>query len=218
MKMTERVHRIECGLALLYPDADCELNFHSILDLVVAVILSAQTTDKQVNVVTRTLFKKYKTLTDYADADVDALAADIQQIGLYRSKAKYIKAMSQRVIEQYDGKFPQTIAALTTLPGIGRKTANVVISVGFGKPGFAVDTHVERVSKRLGLVRVADNVDTVERKLKKAFPRDHWSKLHHQFIFFGRYTCKARTPLCTGCPFQDMCRYYKKNVLKGSRH
>jgi len=216
--MNERVHRIEYGLALLYPNAACELNFCSILDLVVAVILSAQTTDKQVNVVTRTLFKKYKTLTDYADADVDTLAADIQQIGLYRSKAKYIKAMSQTVIEQYDGKFPQTIEALTILPGIGRKTANVVVSVGFGKPGFAVDTHVARVSKRLALVREGDSVDIIEKKLKKAFPRDHWSRLHHQFIFFGRYKCKARNPLCDGCPFQDMCRYYKKNVLNGSRH
>lgn len=200
---------MEC-LNELYPDAYCELNFKTILDLTVAVMLSAQTTDKQVNVVTKDLFKKYKTLTDYADADVNVLAEDIKSIGLYRMKSKNIKAMAEMVLTKYNGEIPHTIEELIKLSGIGRKTANVIISVGFGIPGFAVDTHVERVSKRLALVREHDDVLTVERKLKKAFPRAAWSTLHHQFIFFGRYTCKARQPLCHDCPFQAICRYYKK--------
>jgi endonuclease III len=208
--MKDKVPFVMEMLQKMYPDADCELNFSTILDLVVAVMLSAQTTDKQVNIVTKTLFKKYQTLEDYANVELSVLADDIKKIGLYRMKAKNIKAMAQTVLEQYHGVFPKTIEELITLQGIGRKTANVVVSVGFGQPGFAVDTHVERVSKRLALVRESDDVVTVERKLKKAFPRECWSVLHHQFIFFGRYKCKARNPLCDDCPFQKICREYKR--------
>jgi len=213
--MAERAHLVAHELNDMYPDAACELHFGSILDLVVAVILSAQTTDKQVNIVTAELFKKYRTIGDYAYTDVDVLAQDIRKIGLYRMKAKHIQAMSRIVLETYNGVFPQTIEELITLPGIGRKTANVVVSVGFGKPGFAVDTHVERVSKRLALVRSGDDVRTVERKLKNLFAKNQWSQLHHQFIFFGRYTCKARKPLCDSCALSTYCRYYKKNVQHG---
>jgi len=208
--MNEKAEFIALELGKMYPDADCELNFGSILDLVVAVILSAQTTDKQVNIVTASLFKKYKTLNDYAAADVNELAHDLRQIGLFRSKAKYIQAMSLMVLETFDGKIPSKIDELVTLPGVGRKTANVVVSVGFGQPGFAVDTHVARVSKRLGLVAETDDVGIIERKLKQVFPEAAWSKLHHQFIFFGRYKCKARQPLCDTCPFHNICKYYKK--------
>jgi len=215
MEMTEKAHFIATELDAMYPDAQAELNYTSTLDLVVAVILSAQTTDKQVNVVTDKLFKKYKTLEDYANTSLDELANDLRKIGLFRSKAKYIKAMSAIVLEQRDGKFPETIEELIKLPGIGHKTANVVVSVAFDKPGFAVDTHVERVSKRLALVDRDDDVTTVEHKLKNLYPEDRWSKLHHQFIFFGRYTCKARKPLCEKCPFPTICQYYKKNVLNG---
>lgn len=212
MKMSEKVPFVMETLEMMYPDAAAELDFTSLLDLVVAVILSAQATDKQVNIVTKSLFKKYQTLEDYAQANLEQLERDIRQIGLYRMKAKNIKQMADMVLTTYNGVFPDTLEGLMRLPGVGSKTANVVLSVGFGKPGFAVDTHVERVSKRLALVRESDRVETIERKLKKAFPQNAWSKLHHQFIFFGRYKCKARNPLCSDCPFQTICRYYKKNV------
>lgn len=198
-------------LANLYPDAECELVHANILELLVAVMLSAQTTDKQVNVVTKALFQKYPTLESYAQATLEVLEADIKKIGLFRSKAKNIKAMAIKVLEVYHGEIPSTIDKLITLPGVGRKTANVVISVGYNIPGFAVDTHVERVSKRLKLVKETDNVTQIEHKLKRKFPRDQWSILHHQMIFFGRYHCKARQPNCVECPLQSICAYYKKN-------
>ena len=210
MKMDERVKFITSELGKLFPDADCELHHGSILDLVVAVVLSAQATDKQVNIITKDLFKKYQKLEDYAYVPLEELEQDIRRIGLYRAKAKNIQAMAREVLENNAGVFPETIEELIKLPGIGRKTANVVVNVGFGHPGFAVDTHVERVSKRLALVREVDNVTVIERKLKQRFPQEMWGTLHHQMIFFGRYKCKARNPECNDCPFQDMCRYYKK--------
>jgi endonuclease-3 len=179
------------------------------LDLTVAVMLSAQTTDKQVNVVTTDLFSKYKTLEDYASADLLTLEEDLRKIGLFRGKAKNIKTMAGIVLTEFNGIIPDTIEKLITLPGIGRKTANVVISVGYGKPGFAVDTHVERISKRLTLVKQTDSIAEIEQKLKRRFPRDKWSKLHHQMIFFGRYFCIARKPQCEICVFQKVCTYYK---------
>lgn len=207
--MTNKAQRVIDNLELLYPNADCELLYSNVLDLTIAVMLSAQTTDKQVNVVTPALFKKYPTVELYAAADISELEQDIKKIGLYRAKAKNIIAMAILVISKYNGVIPDTIEQLITLPGIGRKTANVVISVGYGKPGFAVDTHVERVSKRLKLVKEEDTVVTIEKKLKHMFPRDKWSKLHHQMIFFGRYFCKSRNPSCETCPFQIHCSYYK---------
>lgn len=207
--MTNKAQRVIDNLELLYPDAECELLHSNVLDLTIAVMLSAQTTDKQVNFVTPALFKKYPTVELYAAADISELEQDIKKIGLYRAKAKNIIAMATLVLSKYNGVIPDTIEHLIMLPGIGRKTANVVISVGYGKPGFAVDTHVERVSKRLKLVKEEDTVVTIEKKLKNMFPRDKWSKLHHQMIFFGRYFCKSRNPSCEKCPFQMHCSYYK---------
>lgn len=212
--MNDRVLEVIEVLEELYPDAHCELNHRNVLELTVAVMLSAQTTDKQVNVVTPQLFEHFQTLDDYAYADLTVLENDIRRIGLYRSKAKNIKNMAKMVLDNFDGIIPATIDELITLPGIGRKTANVVISVGYGIPGFAVDTHVERISKRLRLVYSNDNVVTIERKLKEKFPKDKWNTLHHQMIFFGRYHCKARNPACEECPLQNICGYYKQTYKK----
>ncbi|MGL5041647.1 MAG: endonuclease III [Culicoidibacterales bacterium] len=208
--MTNKTNYVIEMLEKLYPNAECELNNKNILELTVAVMLSAQTTDKQVNVVTSSLFNKYQTLADYANADLVILEQDLRKIGLFRGKAKNIKMMSSIVLTQFNGIIPDTIEKLITLPGIGRKTANVVISVGYGKPGFAIDTHVERISKRLRLVKQEDSINEIEQKLKRRFPREKWSKLHHQMIFFGRYFCIARNPKCEDCVFQKECMYYKE--------
>ena len=207
--MNKKAEFILDELNKLFPDADIELDFSNIHELAIAVMLSAQTTDKQVNVVTPALFAKYPTLEDYANADVADLEQLLNRIGLYKGKAKNVKGMAEMVLKDFGGEMPRTIDELVKLPGIGRKTANVIISVGFGIPGFAVDTHVDRISKRLDIVDQKDNVVVIEHKLKEFFPEETWNKLHHQMIFFGRYKCKARTPDCEDCPFQSFCRYYQ---------
>lgn len=198
----------------MFPDAHCELNHRNEFELLVAVMLSAQTTDQSVNKLTKTLFEKYKTVEDYANAPISVLEEDIKTIGLYRNKAKSLSAMAKQLIERFDGKVPQTIEELTSLPGVGKKTANVVVSVAFGVPAFAVDTHVERISKRLGFAKKEDSVQVVEKKLMKAIPKDRWIKCHHQFIFFGRYFCKSMNPSCYECPLYDICREPKRKEIK----
>lgn len=201
----------------MFPDAHCELNHRNEFELLVAVMLSAQTTDQSVNKLTKTLFEKYRTVEDYANAPISVLEEDIKTIGLYRNKAKSLSAMAKQLIERFDGKVPQTIEELTSLPGVGKKTANVVVSVAFGVPAFAVDTHVERISKRLGFAKKEDSVQVVEKKLMKAIPKDRWIKCHHQFIFFGRYFCKAMNPSCYECPLYDICKEPKRKEIK-SKH
>lgn len=208
--MSEKEKHLIHDLELMYPDAACELNHQNIEQLTIAVILSAQTTDKQVNIVTPELFTKYPSLEELAQADIKDIELCIRRLGLYKTKAKNIKKMAQQVLSENNGKMPDTIEALIKLPGIGRKTANVIINVGFGKPGFAVDTHVERVSKRLKIVPESANVLQIEKILKTKFPQELWGKLHHQFIFFGRYFCTARNPKCVECSFQKYCLYYQK--------
>lgn len=198
----------------MFPDAHCELNHRNEFELLVAVMLSAQTTDQSVNKLTKTLFEKYKTVEDYANAPISVLEEDIKTIGLYRNKAKSLSAMAKQLIERFDGKVPQTIEELTSLPGVGKKTANVVVSVAFGVPAFAVDTHVERISKRLGFAKKEDSVQVVEKKLMKAIPKDRWIKCHHQFIFFGRYFCKSMNPSCYECPLYDICKEPKRKEIK----
>lgn len=198
----------------MFPNAHCELIHNNAFELLIAVVLSAQTTDESVNRVTRTLFKKYKTPDDYLAVDVKELENDIRSIGLYRTKAKNIQKLCRILIEKYDRKVPRTREELMQLPGVGRKTANVVLSVAFGVPAIAVDTHVERVAKRLGFCRWKDSVLEVEKTLMKKIPEEEWSISHHRFIFFGRYHCKAQNPNCSECPLLTLCREGKKRMKK----
>ncbi|MBS4194471.1 endonuclease III [Lederbergia citri] len=196
----------------MFPDAHCELIHSNPFELVIAVALSAQCTDALVNRVTKNLFKKYKTPEDYLAVPLDELESDIRSIGLFRNKAKNIQKLCKMLIEEYDGEVPTEYEELIKLPGVGRKTANVVMSVAFGIPAIAVDTHVERVSKRLAFCRWKDSVLEVEKTLMKKVPKEEWSVTHHRMIFFGRYHCKAQNPQCTTCPLLVVCREGKKRV------
>lgn len=199
-------------IADMFPNAECELKHDNAFELTIAVLLSAQCTDNLVNKVTRTLFQKYKTPQDYLNVDIEELQNDIRSIGLYRNKAKNIQKLCQSLIEQFNGQIPSTHKELESLAGVGRKTANVVMSVAFDEPSLAVDTHVERVSKRLGINRWKDNVTQVEDRLCSIIPKERWSRSHHQLIFFGRYHCLARKPKCDICPLLDDCREGQKRM------
>lgn len=196
----------------MFPDARCVLNHSNNLELLVAVMLSAQTTDESVNKLTSHLVQKYKTVDDYANASLSELESDLHSIGLYRNKAKNIKAMAVALQTRFNGVVPASHDALISLPGVGRKTANVVMAEGFGYPAIAVDTHVERISKRLGFAKPEDTVLTVEKKLMKTIPKNRWIKTHHQMIFFGRYHCKAMSPHCKECPLVDLCKEKNKKL------
>ncbi|PAF14178.1 MAG: endonuclease III [Shouchella clausii] len=198
----------------LFPNAECELTHSNPFELLIAVVLSAQCTDALVNKVTPKLFAKYKTPEDYVQVPLEELQEDIRSIGLYRNKAKNIKKLSQSLLEHFNGQVPREREQLESLAGVGRKTANVVTSVAFGEPAIAVDTHVERVSKRLGICRWKDNVRQVEETLMKKIKKEDWSDAHHRLIFFGRYHCKAQAPKCPTCPLLDMCREGKKRMKK----
>ena len=198
----------------LFPDAKCELHHETPFQLLVAVVLSAQTTDKSVNKITPALFAAYPTSKDMAHADIKDLEDKIRAIGLYRNKARSILNLSKDLEEKFHGEVPSSYKDLQSLSGVGRKTANVVRSVAFDIPSFAVDTHVERVSKRLGLAKPLDSVEKVEEKLKRKIDRDRWNRGHHEFIFFGRYLCTARNPKCSMCPFIDICQKDKLDALK----
>ncbi len=202
-------------MAEMFPDAHCELNHSNPFELVIAVSLSAQCTDALVNKVTNELFKKYKTPEDYLKVSLEELQNDIRSIGLYRNKAKNIQNLCRILLEDYNGVLPMDRDELTKLPGVGRKTANVVVSVAFNIPAIAVDTHVERVTKRLAICRWKDSVLEVEKTLMKKVPKEEWSITHHRLIFFGRYHCKAQNPNCPSCPLLEICREGKKR-MKGS--
>lgn len=199
-------------IADMFPNAECELKHDNAFELTIAVLLSAQCTDNLVNKVTRTLFQKYKTPQDYLNVDIEELQNDIRSIGLYRNKAKNIQKLCQSLLEQFNGQIPSIHKELESLAGVGRKTANVVMSVAFDEPSLAVDTHVERVSKRLGINRWKDNVTQVEDRLCSIIPKERWSRSHHQLIFFGRYHCLARKPKCDICPLLDDCREGQKRM------
>ena len=210
-----QIRRCLDTFAEMFPGAHCELNHDNPFELVIAVALSAQCTDALVNKVTKGLFQKYKTPEDYLSVPLEELEQDIRSIGLYRNKAKNIQKLSRMLIEELGGVVPQTQDELVKLPGVGRKTANVVASVAFGVPAIAVDTHVERVSKRLGFCRWKDNVTEVENALMRKIPKEEWSITHHRMIFFGRYHCKAQSPNCPECPLLDLCREGKKRMKLG---
>ncbi|MBK3496755.1 endonuclease III [Viridibacillus sp. YIM B01967] len=199
----------------MFPDAHCELVHENPFELTIATLLSAQCTDVLVNKVTAILFQKYKTPEDYLAVPLEELEQDIRSIGLFRSKAKNIQKLCHILLEEFNGEIPANREFLVTLPGVGRKTANVVLSVAFDVPALAVDTHVERVTKRLGLCRWKDNVMQVEETVMKKTPIEKWSKTHHQLIFFGRYHCKAQNPQCQVCPLFDVCREGQKRDKKG---
>lgn len=208
----QRMRHILDTMAEMFPDAHCELHHSNPFELTIAVLLSAQCTDETVNKVTAQLFEKYRTPEDYAAVPLEELEQDIRRIGLFRNKAKNIQKLCHILIEQYDGQVPQRHEQLVELPGVGRKTANVVVSNAFGVPAIAVDTHVERVAKRLGIAKETDSVLEVEKKLMKLVPQEEWTVTHHRLIFFGRYHCKAQRPQCEVCPLLDICREGKKRM------
>lgn len=192
------------GLDAMVEEPKCELNFQTPFQLLVAVILSAQCTDKRVNMVTEKLFKTHKDPIDFVNIKLEDLEDKIHSCGFYRNKAKAIKSASFDIIEKYGGQVPEEFDELTSLAGVGRKTANVVMAVAFGKDAIAVDTHVLRVSNRLGIVKT-ENPDKCEEKLRAFLPKETWSKVHYQMVLFGRYTCKAIKPDCLNCVFSKMC-------------
>lgn len=199
-----KINEILDILEVTYPDAECALHFHNVYQLLVAVMLSAQTTDKSVNKVTPLLFQKLKNPREMADAEKAEIESIIKTIGMYHTKAKNLINMAKMLIDDFDGEVPNTYDELIKLPGVGRKTANVVLSVGFGEQRIAVDTHVFRVSNRIGMVREKDVLKT-EKALMKAVPKERWSRTHHSLIFHGRNVCTARSPKCDICTINQLC-------------
>ena len=203
--MVQHAKKILTGLKKAYPDAGCSLSFQSPLELLVATILSAQCTDVQVNKVTPNLFRQFRSAKDYADAPLELLEDAIRTTGFYHNKAKNIQNACRKIIEKFGGNVPDTMESLISLPGVGRKTANVVLSNGFGRnEGFVVDTHVFRLSHRLGLVK-GKAPDKVEQELIKLFPQTDWAYLSHAFILHGRKCCISRKPHCNECPLERHC-------------
>lgn len=194
----------------MFPNAKAELDYTNHYELLVAVILSAQTTDIQVNKVTPSLFENYPSVIELSKANQEDVERLINSIGLYKNKAKNIIKMANQVVENFNSEIPSKREDLESLAGVGRKTANVVLSNLFDTPAIAVDTHVHRVSIRLGLAKKTDDVYKTEMKLYKIFPKERWTKLHHQLIFFGRYHCTSRSPKCKTCKLYDICKYENK--------
>lgn len=195
-------------LEKLFPNAKCELNYKNVYELSVAVILSAQTSDVSVNKITPKLFESFPTLDDLANAKYEEVFKIISPLGLAKRKAEYIIQFAQVVLSKFHGVVPNSIEELITIPGIGRKTANVIISEGYGLPGLAVDVHVTRVSKRLGFALESATADQIEMILKNLIPEELWHNMHHKLIFMGRYLCKSHKPECNRCPFTKNCLYY----------
>ena len=189
----------------ILPNVGCELNYHKDYELLIAVVLSAQTTDKSVNLVTPVLFNKYQSLEALANADIKDVEEVIKSIGLYKNKAKNIVELSKVLVEKYDGHVPEDKDALVTLPGVGNKTACVTRLELFKADELPVDTHVARIAKRLKFASKNDEPIVIEKKLKKVFPKESWCKLHHQFIHFGRYICTAKNPACENCKIKEFC-------------
>ncbi|MBS4023479.1 MAG: endonuclease III [Dethiobacter sp.] len=208
-KRSEKAGRILASLAKDNPDPLTELKFKTPWQLLVATILSAQSTDRQVNRVTEHLFKKYPGPADMAFLTPEELALDIQGVGLFRNKSRHLVATARDVMEKYSGEVPGTLDELLTLPGVGRKTANVVLSNAFGIPALGVDTHVFRVANRIGLAR-AKTPEETEKQLTRAIPVKSWSRAHHWLILHGRYVCIARKPKCHTCIISGDCAYYMK--------
>lgn len=207
--MTGSTKMIEDYLDELFPNPRCELNYTKDYELLLATMLSAQTTDKRVNSVTEILFKKYPTIKDLAKANIIDIQNIIRPIGTFHKKSQNLIEISKRLDEDYNGILPNNREYLESLPGVGRKTANVVLSNIFNVPCIAVDTHVSRVSKRLNLAKDKDEPFQIEKKLNKVFKKEDLCKRHHQLVLFGRYHCLARNPKCEECKLKEICKYYK---------
>jgi endonuclease III len=205
--LVRRARRINRLLAETYPDAHIELDFTTPLELVVATVLSAQSTDKGVNLVTPSLFRHYRSAADYAGADRATLETEIKSTGFFRAKTNSLIGLGQALVERYDGEVPARLEDLVTLPGIGRKTANVVLGNAFGIPGITVDTHFGRLARRFGWTTQTDPVK-VEHEIGSLFPRREWTILSHRLIFHGRRMCHARKPACGVCPVAHWCPSY----------
>ena len=205
-----KTSRIEEYLDSLFPNPTCELIYHTDYELLIAVVLSAQSTDKRVNQVTPILFSRYPTLYDLSNANLEDIEEIIRPVGSFHKKAYYVREIAA-LVASHRGMVPRDREVLMKFPGVGRKTINVFLSEYYQEPAIAVDTHVERISKRLGLARPKDDVLIVEKKLMKAFPKEVWGKRHLQMVLFGRYHCKAIKPECGPCPLKDICHEKKKN-------
>ncbi len=207
-----KTNRIAEYLDDLFPNPQCELIYHNDYELLIAIVLSAQSTDKRVNLVTPILFQRYSTLEELKNADLKDLESIIRPVGSFHKKASYIKDIAGLLADQFQGIVPRDREILLTFPGVGRKTINVFLSEYYQEPAIAVDTHVERISKRLGLAFKKDNVLQVEQKLMKKFPKNEWGRRHLQLVLFGRYYCKAIRPECMNCKIMDLCHEKKKNL------
>lgn len=205
----DNVQKIVSLLKSTYPDVKCELNYNSSFELLIATVLSAQTTDKKVNEITKDLFKGFKTPEDFLTLNEQELQDKIRKIGLYRNKSKNILALCRELKERFKGEVPKKFDELVSLPGVGRKTANVVLANAFSVPTIAVDTHVFRVSNRIGIAN-SQNVNKTEQQLQEIIPKSEWILMHHLLIFHGRRCCIARSPKCSQCTIRDYCNYYKK--------
>ncbi len=204
MDAAARAKKIAAALKKSYPDAACSLRHKNALELLVATILSAQCTDERVNKVTPSLFRKYRSVGAYAQADLKTLEAEIHSTGFYKQKAKTLKNLGSALENKFHGEVPRTMEELVTLPGVWRKTANVILGNIFGIPGIVVDTHVRRLSNRMGLSK-QNNPDKIEADLIKLLPKDSWTSFSHTMIFHGRQICTALKPTCDSCPIQSLC-------------
>lgn len=204
---------IENYLNELFPDPRCELIYHTDYELLIAIVLSAQSTDKRVNTVTPIIFSKYSSLSALKGALLSDLEDIIRPVGSFRRKSVYVKEIARIIDDNYNGVVPCDREILESFPGVGRKTVNVFLSEFYNMPFIAVDTHVERVSKRLRLAYIKDDVLKVENKLMKKFPKEHWARLHLQLVLFGRYHCKAVKPECSSCKLRHYCREIKKSSV-----
>lgn len=201
-----KTSRIEEYLDYLFPEPKCELNYTTDYELLIAIMLSAQSTDKRVNLVTPVIFEKFPTLNLLKNASVFELENIIRPVGSFHRKSAYLIEIARKLDEEYNGVVPRDRDVLESFPGIGRKTVNVFLSEYYGEPAIAVDTHVERVSKRLGLAMKNDNVRQIENKLMKKFAKEKWARRHLQLVLFGRYHCKAIKPMCSECMLTDICK------------
>jgi endonuclease-3 len=203
---TARAIEVYDRLYAAYPDVHCTLNFTTPFELMIGTILAAQCTDERVNIVTKDLFRKYRGSKDYLKAPLTELEKDIQSCGFYRNKAKNIAAAAERILEEYGGEVPGTMEELLTLPGVGRKTANVILGECFGGQGVVVDTHCTRVSRRLGFSKQSDPAK-IEQELMQVWPQDRWTLFSHLMVFHGRACCTARGPRCSQCPVREFCPF-----------
>jgi len=211
LRKKEKAEIILRELKSLYPDATCTLDYKTPLELLIATQLAAQCTDARVNIVTKELFTKYRNAEDYAGADISELEQDIKSTGFFRNKAKNIKECCIKLLRDYGGKVPDNMEALLSLPGVGRKTANVILSTVFSKPGVIVDTHCTRLANRIGLTK-SKNPDIIERDLMKLLPRSEWANFSHYLVYHGRAICQARRPKCEICSIMPYCAYANKNI------